>query len=137
MQSSQANPLLIHSPRLAESVEEALTGLGRRRIVRADQPLRCVSSSHLAGVSACDCTIPANVVMEAWAQELERTGVEEDRFFHFSWRGEVWRSYGLSNGRVRGVYCSIHSAERHERSLKDGSEDALVAEPGRELALAA
>jgi hypothetical protein len=135
MQGPQTDSALIDPASLAAPIADVLTEVSRRRIVRADRPLRCVSSSHLSGVCGCDSTIPTNVVTAAWAEELEQTGVREDRFFHFSWQGEVWRSYGLGNGRVRGVYCPTHCAEQHERSLARGNAPSL--EPRRELAIAA
>jgi hypothetical protein len=39
----------------------------------------------------------------------------EDQFFRFMWRGAEWLAYGLRDGRVRGVYCPEHNAQRSER----------------------
>jgi hypothetical protein len=88
-----------------------------------DRLLRCVSSGYLSGGCPCQRTIPASFVSAAWARELEqRSSPCEDRFFRLSWRGGEWLSYGLSDGRVRGVYCPEHSAARTERSSeRDGS----------------
>jgi hypothetical protein len=85
-----------------------------------DRLLRCVSSGYLSGGCPCRSAIPASVVTAAWTRELERTGTHEDRFFRFSWRGGVWLGFGLSDGRVRGVYCPEHSAARAERSSLQG-----------------
>jgi len=78
--------------------------------------LRCVSSGYLADGCSCQATIPSTVVSAAWDRERELIGGREDRFFSFAWRGGVWFSFGLSDGRVRGVYCPQHSAARAERS---------------------
>jgi hypothetical protein len=94
--------------------------IASRRIMRkgaSDPPLRCVSSGYLANGCSCRATIPTGVVTDAWARE-QRAGVRGDRFFHFTWRTEVWLAYGLRNGRIRGVYCPEHSAEREQRSLE-------------------
>lgn len=88
-----------------------------------DRLLRCVSSGYLSDDCSCQHTIPASFVSTAWARELEHTASpREDGFFQFTWRGGQWLSYGLSDGRVRGVYCPEHSAARTERSSeRDGS----------------
>ena len=78
--------------------------------------LRCVSSGYLADGCSCQATIPSTVVSAAWDRERELIGGAEDRFFSFAWRGGVWFSFGLSDGRVRGVYCPQHNAARAERS---------------------
>jgi hypothetical protein len=89
---------------------------------RLDRLLRCVSSGYLTGGCPCQRTIPASFVSAAWTRERERGRAGEDGFFQFSWRGGQWLSYGLSDGRVRGVYCPEHSAARTERSSeRDGS----------------
>ncbi|HEX3512238.1 MAG TPA: hypothetical protein VHT27_14195 [Solirubrobacteraceae bacterium] len=76
--------------------------------------LRCVSSGYLTHGCSCEAQVPAEVVVAAWERErAERRG---DRFFRFAWRGEAWLAYGLRNGRVRGVYCPEHRAEREERT---------------------
>ncbi len=100
-----------------------------------DRPLRCVSSGYLSDGCSCRSSIPASVVTAAWGGERERSGAHADRFFHFAWRGDVWLAYGLKNGRVRGVYCPSHSAERDEHSsLYETRPDSA---PARELALVA
>ncbi|MGD0455496.1 MAG: hypothetical protein ABSB69_18070 [Solirubrobacteraceae bacterium] len=78
--------------------------------------LRCVSSGYLADGCSCQTTVPASVASAAWARELERAPAREDQFFSFLWRGGEWLSYGLRDGRVRGVYCPEHCARRAERS---------------------
>jgi hypothetical protein len=105
---------------------------GRRssRVAALDRPLRCVSSGYLTDGCSCRSSIPASVVTAAWGGERERSGAHGDRFFHFPWRGDVWLAYGLKNGRVRGVYCPSHSAERDAHSRPDNA-------PARELALVA
>jgi hypothetical protein len=85
--------------------------------------LRCVSSGYLGNGCSCEARIPAEVVHDAWARE--RTG-EEDRFFEFSCRGETWLAYGQADGRVRGVYCPEHRAEREERATLDRIEDGAT-----------
>jgi hypothetical protein len=107
---------------LAQKPASAVSDLDRRRTLRSSRmelPLRCVSSGYLSDGCSCPRTIPADVVIAAWARELERAGGE--RFFHFAWRDGMWLAYGLDNGLVRGVYCPDHSAERDERSYSYGS----------------
>lgn len=106
----------------------AVTDLATRRIMRGAprQPaLRCVSSGYLSDGCSCPVTIPSGVVTDAWAGQM-RAGVYGDRFFHFTWQGEVWLAYGLKDGRIRGVYCPEHSAERDRRSSSEqpGEEGA-------------
>jgi hypothetical protein len=101
-------------------------GAGRGRTSGAnapDRPLRCVSSGYLSDGCSCRSSIPARVVAAAWTQELERGGVRGDRLFRFAWHG-VWLAYGLRDGRVRGVYCPSHSAERDERSFLNESRES-------------
>jgi hypothetical protein len=81
---------------------------------------RCVFSDHLSEDCSCPVSIPARAVIAAWTRR-QRAGVHGDRFFHFSWRGEVWLGYGLRDGSIRGVYCPAHSAERDART---GAESA-------------
>jgi hypothetical protein len=96
--------------------------------------MRCVSSGYLADGCSCRSSIPSGVVTTAWEEELARGGAPGDRFFRFAWHDGVWLAYGLRNGRVRGVYCPAHSAERDERSLLSQSPEGLSM---RELALSA
>ncbi|HEX3909256.1 MAG TPA: hypothetical protein VHW67_00975 [Solirubrobacteraceae bacterium] len=78
-------------------------------------PLRCVWSGSHDGCS-CKARIGRDVVADAWQRELEVSGNEEARFFHFIWEGGVWMAYGLESGEVRGVYCPGHNSRRAERS---------------------
>jgi hypothetical protein len=96
----------------------AAAELDRRRKGRAacpELPLRCVSSGYLADGCSCPATIPMAVATAAWQAELERSGKPRDRFFRFDWWDGVWLAYGLTDGRIRGVYCPEHSAEREQR----------------------
>jgi hypothetical protein len=83
--------------------------------------LRCVSSGYLDGGCSCPASVPADVAAAAWHGELARGEERDDRFFRFTWRGEVWRGYGLSDGYIRGVYCPSHNAERDKRALAAGA----------------
>jgi len=107
-----------------------VTDLSTRRSMRRDPSaprLKCVSSGYLSGGSSCPETIPSGVVTDAWAAQ-QRAGVSGDRFFHFTWRGEVWLAFGRRNGRIRGIYCPIHSAERDQRvPVLDSSREAARA----------
>ena len=78
--------------------------------------LRCVWSSHPTHDRSCRTRVPIRVVAQAWKRELAR-GRAHEGFFHFSWEDEVWLAYGLANGRVRGVYCPEHAAERDEHTF--------------------
>lgn len=98
---------------------------GRRS--RVELALQCVSSGYLSGGCSCPRTIPAAVVIAAWARELEKGSGE--RFFHFAWGGGEWLAYGLPDGLVRGVYCPDHSAERDERSFSYGSREGAAPSP--------
>jgi hypothetical protein len=102
-----------------------VTNIASRRIVRESSAyprVRCVSAGYLSDGCSCRATIPNGVATDAWAREL-RAGVSGDRFFHFTWRSELWLAYGLKDGRVRGVYCPEHRAERERRSLSHGSSE--------------
>jgi hypothetical protein len=79
--------------------------------------MRCVSSGYLTDGHSCGSTIPLGVVHAAWDRESERAGVRRDGYFHFAWQDRVWLAFGLANGRVRGVYCPEHAAERDLRSF--------------------
>lgn len=81
--------------------------------------LKCVWTSHPDHERCCRLRIPAGVVDAAWLEELELNPWHEG-FFHFAWRGDVWLAYGLADGRVRGVYCPAHRAERDARSFTLG-----------------
>ncbi|HEY3864731.1 MAG TPA: hypothetical protein VGL54_01425 [Solirubrobacteraceae bacterium] len=103
-----------------------LAGIGRRRAMHGERivrrgddealapALRCVSSGYLADGCSCRARVPAAVVNDAWRDELKQGRLCEG-FFHFAWNGGMWLAYGLSNGRVRGVYCPAHRSEREQR----------------------
>jgi hypothetical protein len=105
-------------PISVSALESLVAGPPRQVPQRADErALRCVSSGYLSHGCPCEAEVPAEVVVAAWARE--RTSGRGDRFFKFVWHGGVWLGYGLRNGRVRGVYCPEHSAERAERQTID------------------
>lgn len=79
--------------------------------------LRCVFTGDPANGCSCKSSIPEDVVTAAWRCELERSGVRADQFFRFTWQNDVWLAYGLMDGRVRGVHCPPHRAERDERAF--------------------
>lgn len=97
------------------AIERKLAGADARFGEVAELPLRCVWSGSVDGCS-CNARIGRAVVSEAWRRELEASGDDEPRFFHFIAEGGVWMAYGLSDGEVRGVYCPGHNSERAERS---------------------
>lgn len=84
----------------------------------AEEPLKCVWSGFPNYDRSCRSRIPASVVVRAWQREMQLKGVEEG-FFYFSWRSGVWLAYGLSDGRVRGVYCPTHCSERDSRETQE------------------
>jgi hypothetical protein len=89
----------------------------------------CVWTGFRSGGCACDSRIPTDVVTAAWRSQLEQDRVPMDRFFRFNWQDGLWLAYGLKDGRVRGVYCPSHSAQREERSLvADSSVGARTSE---------
>lgn len=91
--------------------------LARERSARGSGArMRCVSSGYLSGGCSCGASVPAEVASAAWADE-QRAGLEGDRFFQFSWRGEAWLGFGVEGSGVRGVYCPAHNAQRSERSF--------------------
>jgi hypothetical protein len=77
--------------------------------------MRCVWASQPDNDHHCPARIPRGVVAEAWWHERRDSGVEEG-FFRFLWNGREWLGYGVSDGRVRGVYCPVHTAERDTRA---------------------
>lgn len=85
------------------------------RQTNLDRLLRCVSSGYLSDGCSCQQTVPGSVAGAAWARQLEHTPAVEDQFFRFMWRDSEWLAYGLRDGRVRGVYCPQHNAQRTER----------------------
>ena len=71
---------------------------------------------------SCGTMIPERVVADAWREALEAGGERADRFFHFIWNGGVWAAFGLRDGRVRGVSCPSHNAERASQPWAGESE---------------
>jgi hypothetical protein len=118
----------------AVELDTVVSDMSARRIMRMrspeNPPLRCVSSGYLSDGCSCRATIPTGVVTDAWARE-QRAGVPGDQFFHFTWRAEVWLAFGLRDGRIRGVYCPEHSAERAQRA-----DDGQTGEEGARAAIA-
>jgi hypothetical protein len=106
--------------------------LSRLRVEHEDRPMRCVSSGYMSGGCSCCAVIPAGAVFAAWARELERSQDPGDRFFRFAWQGEQWLAFGLADGRIRGVYCPTHRAERDARSA--GCEARHPEQPARAAA---
>jgi hypothetical protein len=110
---------------------DVLDGLGRRRHRPSTSELagrlQCVSGGYLADRCSCEASVPLEVVNVAWSRQLEAGG--EEGFFRFAWQDEVWLAYGLKDGRVRGVYCPGHSAER-DRRLQGARVSAQPPRPG-------
>jgi len=117
---------------------DVVTDLDVRRTARvAEDPhtlLRCVSSGYLEHGCSCRASVPVAVATAAWRRELARSEDRGSHFFHFAWRDEVWLAYGLADGRLRGVYCPSHSAERDRRAF---AASLLVQEPQRALVVGA
>jgi hypothetical protein len=119
-------------PGATVELDMVVSDMSARRIMRMrspeNPPLRCVSSGYLSDGCSCRASIPTGVVTDAWARE-QRAGVGGDQFFSFTWRAEVWLAFGLRDGRIRGVYCPEHSAERAQRALdgQTGEEGARAA----------
>lgn len=78
------------------------------------EPLLCVWTGCPANGRSCRSSIPEDVVIAAWRRELARSGERAGRLFRVAWQNGVWLAYGLSDGRVRGVHCPSHRAEREE-----------------------
>lgn len=117
-----------------------LAGIPRRGGLRAkgagrlDHPLRCVWTGYPSSRCSCHSRVPRDVATTAWREELDGGGKRADRFFHFIWHGGVWLAYGLKDGRVRGVCCPSHSAEREAHPP---AADLQIGEHPSELAPAA
>jgi hypothetical protein len=121
-------------PGATVELDMVVSDMSARRIMRMrspeNPPLRCVSSGYLSDGCSCRASIPTGVVTDAWARE-QRAGMRGDQFFSFTWRAEVWLAFGLRDGRIRGVYCPEHSAERAQRAL-----DGPTGEEGARAAIA-
>jgi hypothetical protein len=92
----------------------------------AETELRCVWTGDPVNGCSCSSSIPEDVVTAAWSRELARLGVVADRFFRFTWQDDVWLAYGLVDGRVRGVHCPPHRAEREQRAVASSRTDERV-----------
>jgi len=134
MHGTQTHGSRTRPPRRLErhGVVIEMNTLSRLRVEHEDRPLRCVSSGYMADGCSCPCVIPAGVVVGVWARELERSSSPSDRFFRFAWRGEEWLAFGLADGRIRGLYCPTHRAERDARSA--GCEARHPEQPARAAA---
>jgi hypothetical protein len=99
--SSVPAPAADHDERPADAETEALP---------------CVWTGDPANGCSCTSSIPEHVVTAAWRRELEQAGERADRFFSFLWQNDTWLAYGLMDGRVRGVHCPPHRAEREART---------------------
>jgi hypothetical protein len=86
-------------------------GVRRNVSGRLDQPLRCMWTGYPTDGCTCHARIPKAIVTAAWRDELEGSD-QSDRFFHFVWHDGVWLGYGLKDGRVGGVCCPTHIAQR-------------------------
>jgi hypothetical protein len=115
-------------------LDAVVSDMNARRFMRMrnpeNPPLRCVSSGYFSDGCSCRATIPTGVVTDAWARQ-QRAGVRGDQFFHFTWRAEVWLAFGLSDGRIRGVYCPEHCSERDQRTV-----DQVAGEEGARASIA-
>lgn len=115
------------SSRTRRAGEEGVVIDLRSRARGEDRPIRCVSSGYMSGGCSCQAAVPANVARSAWGRELGRAEAPEGRFFHFTWKGEIWLGFGLAGGEVRGVYCPVHRAARDGRAA--GCEAQHYARP--------
>jgi hypothetical protein len=95
--------------------------------------LRCVSSGYLSNGCSCDAAVPAEAVVAAWARE--RLMDRGDRFFRFRWEDREWLGFGLRDGRVRGVYCPEHRAQRAEHEALERLEENAAERRFRAAAL--
>jgi hypothetical protein len=123
---SSTSPQLAEAPRTGNDLPAA-------GLLASSRSVRCVASGYLADGCSCGSTVPAQVLHSAWASEQD-SGVLGDGFFRFDFNGEVWLSYGLQDGRVRGVYCPEHATQRDRRAALSGSRSCAQA---REWVLAA
>jgi hypothetical protein len=107
-------------------LQTPLAGIDVSKVVGADSELlRCVWSDHPNHDHDCRACIPVDVVATAWRRENEEYGLPEG-FFYFTWNDGVWLAYGFRDGRVRGVYCPTHCAERTANLLRPELHDLSV-----------
>jgi len=119
MAGLQAYAAAVETPKRERSLTLVISERDRRQAARTacpELPLRCVSTGYLGDGCSCRSTIPMAVVAAAWRAEREHSRDRSDRFFRFSWRDGEWLAFGLGDGRIRGVYCPEHSAERAQRA---------------------
>ncbi len=111
------------------SVSAGQEDLDGRPAQAETEALPCVWTGDPAKGCSCTSSIPEHVVTAAWRRELEQAGERADRFFSFSWQNDTWLAYGLMDGRVRGVHCPPHRAEREARTMvADSRADERVDE---------
>jgi hypothetical protein len=110
--SNSSNKTLV----IAHSHSPVSAALQTPEVCTAETALRCVWTSHPHSERRCGERVPMETMVKAWKAEKEGCDMSEG-FFRFSWRGGVWLGYGLPDGRVRGVYCPTHTAERDARAL--------------------
>jgi hypothetical protein len=89
-----------------------------------------VWASHPENDRHCAARIPLGVVAEAWWREREEGHLARG-FFRFLWNGREWLGYGLEDGRVRGVYCPVHCAERDARAPEARKLEGVACLRGR------
>jgi hypothetical protein len=99
------------------AASRGLASTGARMPDVQAKSLQCVWSGYPANGRSCQSNISEDVVIDAWGRELERSGERADRFFRFTWQNHVWLAYGVNDGRVRGVHCPAHQAEREARAF--------------------
>jgi hypothetical protein len=122
-----SQPQIETGSRTRRTGEEGVVIDLRSRARGEDRPIRCVSSGYMSGGCSCQAAVPAAVARNAWARELGRASAPEGRFFHFTWKSEIWLGFGLQGGEVRGVYCPVHRAARDGRAA--GCETQRYARP--------
>jgi hypothetical protein len=88
----------------------------------AVRSLQCLSSGYLTGGRRCERHVPADVVEAGWREELARGSAPGEGFFRLACADGQWLGYGYPDGRVRGVYCPAHAADRDQRAF-----DAIAA----------
>jgi hypothetical protein len=117
---SERHPIEQSQPTHRVRLREAALSPGTegRRLVPAEDQMKCVWSGYPSYARDCRSRIPASVVVKAWQRERQLQGTEEG-FFNFSWRSGVWLAFGAKDGTVRGVYCPTHCSERDARETQE------------------